>query len=73
MQNNSKFLKMTQDPVEKLICSLALPTIISMMISTIYNTADTYFAGKINTNAVAAIGIAYSFMSIIQAFGEKYP
>lgn len=72
MQNNSKFEKMTQAPVEKLICSLALPTIISMMISTIYNTADTYFAGKINTNAVAAIGIAYSFMSIIQAFGFWY-
>ena len=72
MDRNDKFLKMTQEPVEKLICALAVPTIISMLITTIYNTADTYFAGKINSNAIAAIGIVYSFMSIVQAFGFLY-
>ena len=63
---------MTQKPVEKLILSLAVPTIMSMMITTIYNTADTYFAGIINSNAIAAIGISYAFMSIIQSFGFLY-
>ena len=72
MNSIDQFEKMTKQPVEKLICSLAVPTIISMLITTIYNTADTYFAGKIGANAIAAIGIAYSFMSVIQAFGFLY-
>lgn len=69
---NEKFEKMTQEPVEKLILSLAVPTIMSMLITTIYNTADTYFAGKIGADSIAAVGIVYSFMSIIQAFGFLY-
>lgn len=69
---NEKFEKMTQEPVEKLILSLAVPTIMSMLITTIYNTADTYFAGKIGADSIAAVGIVYSFMSIVQAFGFLY-
>lgn len=69
---DEKFEKMTKEPVEKLICSLAVPTIIGMLITTIYNTADTYFVGKISTTAIAAVGVVYSFMSIVQAFGFLY-
>lgn len=71
-KQNDKFEQMTKKPVENLILSLALPTIMSMLITTVYNMADTYFAGKINSNAIAAIGISYAFMSIIQSFGFLY-
>jgi putative MATE family efflux protein len=66
---NSKFIKMTQTPIPRLICTLAVPTIISMMITSVYNMADTYFVGQIGTSASAAVGVAFSLMSIIQAIG----
>ena len=44
-----KYLQMTQQPVEKLVCRLAVPSILSMMVSVFYNMADTFFIGKIST------------------------
>lgn len=64
-----KYIRMTETPVKKLICSLAIPTIISMLITSIYNMADTFFVGKIGTSATAAVGISFSLMAIIQAIG----
>jgi len=64
-----KFKQMTETPVKKLICKLAIPTIISMLITSIYNMADTFFVGHIGTSATGAIGIAFSLMAIIQAIG----
>ncbi|HEX2927481.1 MAG TPA: MATE family efflux transporter [Ruminiclostridium sp.] len=66
---NSKYLKMTQTPIPRLVCTLAIPTIISMMISSIYNMADTFFVGQIGTSASAAVGISFSLMAIVQAIG----
>lgn len=63
------FIQMTTLPVPKLIISLAIPTIISMLVSSFYNMADTYFVGKINTQSTAAVGIVFSVMAIIQAIG----
>ena len=60
---------MTTAPIPRLVSSLAVPTIISMLITAFYNMADTYFVGKINTQATAAVGIAFSVMAIIQALG----
>ncbi len=72
---------MTTEPVEKLILKLAVPTIISMLVTTFYNMADTYFVGKIGqgevaevqalmqTRAQAAVGVVMSLMAVIQAFG----
>ncbi len=65
----SQFNKMTQKPVSSLILSLAVPTIISMLVSAIYNTADTFFVSQIGTSASAAVGIVFSMMAIIQAVG----
>ena len=67
-----KYIKMTQTSVERLICSLAVPTIAIMLVSAFYNMADTYFVGQISkngTSATAAIGISFSIMSVIQAIG----
>ena len=67
-----KYIKMTQTSVERLICSLAVPTIAIMLVSAFYNMADTYFVGQISkngTSSTAAIGISFSIMSVIQAIG----
>lgn len=66
---DSKFLQMTEAPLEKLILKLAVPTIISMLISSVYNMADTYFVGQIGTSATAAVGVSFSLMAMIQAIG----
>ena len=67
-----QFQKMTETPVEKLIATLALPTVISMMITMIYNAADTFFVSKISVAASGATGIVFSLMAILQAFGFMY-
>lgn len=66
-KDNFKYL--TTAPVPKVIMNLAVPTIVSMLVTSFYNIADTYFVGKINTQSTAAVGIVFSVMSIIQAVG----
>jgi len=60
---------MLEAPIPPLVCSLALPTIVSMLVTSIYNMADTYFVSQINTSASGAVGIVFSIMAIIQAVG----
>lgn len=64
-----KYVLMTTTPVPKLIGMLSIPTIISMLVTSFYVMADTYFVGKINTQSTAAVGISFSVMAIIQALG----
>ena len=64
-----RFEYMTTTPVPRLITTLAVPTIISMLVTGLYNTADTYFVGRISTQATAAVGIVFPVMSLIQALG----
>lgn len=64
-----KYRQMTETPVRRLIVSLAIPTVISNLISTLYNAADTFFVGQISTSASAAVGVALSLQAVIQAIG----
>lgn len=70
---NEKYLQMTQTPIPKLISSLALPAIFSMVVTSLYNMADTFFIGKIDgtkeeiTSATGAVAVVFSLMAIIQA------
>ncbi len=64
-----RFTHMTQTPVPKLIFELSVPTILSMLVTGIYNTADTFFVGRISTQSTAAVGLVFSVMAVIQAFG----
>ena len=64
-----QFEKMTLTPVPKLILGLAAPTILSMLITSIYNLADTFFVGQLSTSASGAVGVVSSLMAIIQALG----
>ena len=65
-----KYIKMTTPPVEKLICRLAVPCIVSMLVTAFYNMADTYFVGMLKSNAATgAVGVVFSVMAVIQAVG----
>ena len=65
-----KYRQMTEPPVEKLICRLAVPCIISMLVTSFYNMADTFFVGQLKSNAATgAVGVVFSMMAIIQAVG----
>ena len=61
--------RMLHTPIPRLILSLCLPTLATQLISVFYNTADTYFVSKLSTSTSAAVGVVFSLMSIIQAFG----
>ena len=65
----NRYEYLTQTPVPQLILQLAVPTIISMLVTGIYNSADTYFVGRISTQATAAVGLVFSVMAVIQALG----
>lgn len=65
----AKLIRMTTEPVEKLVVRMAVPTIISMLVTALYNIADTFFVGRIGTTATAGVGLILPIMSIIQAFG----
>ncbi len=64
-----QYEKMVLTPADKLIAKLAVPTIISMMISMIYNLVDAFFVGKLGTSASAAIGILMGIQTVFQAVG----
>ena len=69
-RQEAKFHKMTETPVGRLICELAVPCIVSMLITSFYNMADTYFVGMMKSNsATGAVGVVYPMMAIIQAVG----
>ena len=60
---------LTETPIPQLILKLSVPTIISMLVTAFYNSADTYFVGRISTEATAAVGLVFAVMAIIQAMG----
>ena len=62
-----KFIMMTTYPVSKLVLRLAVPSIITMMISAIYNMADTFYVAGIDVQSPAAVGVVFSYMAFIQA------
>lgn len=69
MTQEEKVNYMTTKAVPPLICELAVPTIISMLVTAFYNMADTFFVGKINTQSTAAVGIVFTVMALIQSCG----
>lgn len=73
MENKSaQYIKMTETPVVRLIITLGIPTTISMLVTNIYNMADTYFVGTLGVSASGAVGVVFGLMAIIQAFGFMF-
>ena len=65
-----KYIRMTTAPVKPLVIKLAVPTVASMMVTTFYNVADTFFVGRLNNDSItSAVGVVFSMMAIIQATG----
>ncbi len=68
-QRLDEHILMTQTPITSLVARQALPTIVSQLVTSMYNMADTYFVAHISQSAAAAIGVVFSLMSLIQAIG----
>lgn len=68
-RNEKQFIKMTQTPIPRLVAKLALPTTISMLVTSIYSLADTFFVSQLSTAASSAVGIVFSLQTIVQAVG----
>lgn len=67
--NTAQHRKMSETPVYKLVTALAIPSTITMLITSVYNIADTFFVSQLGANATGAVGVIFSLMSIIQAVG----
>ena len=72
ISDEKNYVKMTETPVPKLVMRLAVPTTVSMLISSIYNTADTFFVSRISVSASGATGIVFALMALLQAFGFMF-
>ena len=70
--NNPKYRMMVESPVFGLVFRLSVPTTFSMLVTTVYNLADTYFVSRIGNSAAAAVGVVFSIQSIIQAIGYGF-
>lgn len=66
---NEHHKKMTETPVPKLVTTLAIPSILSMLVTSVYNMADTYFVSQLGTSAAGAVGVVFSLMAVFQAIG----
>ena len=60
---------MTTKPVKVLVCQMAVPTIIAMVTTALYNVVDAAFIGRLSTEGTAGIGISFAYMTFIQALG----
>ena len=69
MEKSGQYLKMTSKPIPALIVGLSIPTILSMLVTNIYNMVDTAFVGVFGNAASGAVGVVFGYMSILQAFG----
>ncbi len=68
-ESEAQYRRMLETPIPRLVTALSIPTVIGMLITVVYNTADTYFVSQINKSASAAVGAVYAIMAIIQAMG----
>lgn len=72
-RERKQFDKMTKTPMARLIIGLGIPTTLSMMVTSLYNLADTYFVSLIGNDAItAAASNLLALMSIIQAIGFTF-
>ncbi len=61
--------RMVETPIPRIVTAMFIPTLVTNLITTIYNTADTFFVSRISTSSAAAVGVVYSLMALIQAVG----
>ena len=71
-KNEEEYRRMTGSPVFGLVLRLSVPTTFSMLITSIYNLADTFFVSSLGNSATSAVGVVFSIQSIIQAVGYGF-
>ena len=69
MTLDDRYEEMTTRPVKGLVCRMAVPTIIAMVTTALYNVVDAAFVGRLSTEGTAGIGISFAYMTFIQALG----
>ena len=67
-----QYNKMINTPVKKLVLTLGIPTTISMLVTSIYNIADTLFVSGLGEGATGAVGVVFPLMAIVQAIGFTF-
>lgn len=72
LSKDSKYIKMTETPIPRLVITLGIPTTISMLITNIYNMADSFFVSLISQSAGGATSVVFGIMSLLQAFGFMF-
>ena len=72
-QREARRRMMLEDPVSRVIPIIAVPTVISMLIESFYNLADTFFVSQIGTYATAAVGVNDSLMLLLRAVAWGLP
>jgi len=70
--DRAQYERMTQTPIPKLITKLSIPTVASMLVTALYNTADTFYVSHLGKSATAAVGVTFALMAIIQALGFMF-
>ncbi|MBR6318889.1 MAG: MATE family efflux transporter [Prevotella sp.] len=71
MDNRQKALELGQKPVGRLLWQYALPAIVAMTASSLYNIIDRAFIGQVvGPDAIAGLGITFPFMNLSAAFGS---
>ena len=61
--------KMGVMPVNKLLLSMSLPMMVSMLVQALYNIVDSMFVARINENALTAVSLAFPIQMLLTAFG----
>ena len=67
-----KYVKMTTRPVDRLVRQLLAPTVVTMLITSLYNLVDTFFVGRLGPSATGAVGTIFSMMAVIQAIASAF-
>lgn len=71
-KQSAKYREMVDSPLESLIIRMSIPSVISLLITSVYNLADTYFVGRLGTSATGAVGIVYPLMTLNLALGLMF-
>lgn len=71
-KTEEKFIRLTTRPLFPLLTVLSAPAVLSMLITAVYNAADSYFVSTVNDSAVGSVGVVFSFMSVLQAVGFMF-
>lgn len=69
-KQEQRYKRITEAKIYPLLWRMALPSMVGMIVSSVYSMTDTFFIGRLDrTELTASVGVAFSFISIVQAIG----